>query len=73
VLTPLLEKVVEEYHGALRLVRINLDEAPLLSQQLRIRGIPLVIMFIDSKPVDNFIGLLPEKEIRRFTDRYLAS
>ena len=68
-LTPLLEKVVELYHGALWLARVNLDKAPLLTQHFHIQGIPLVMMFVDGRPVDQFAGLVPEDQIRRFADR----
>lgn len=73
VLTPLLEKVVDEYRGALWLVRVNIEKAPLLTQHFQIQGIPLVMMFVDGRPVDQFSGLVPEHEIRRFTERHCTS
>ncbi|MCE2907494.1 MAG: tetratricopeptide repeat protein [Burkholderiaceae bacterium] len=70
-LGPLLERITEAYGGAFELAKINTDEAPNLSAALRIRSIPLVVLFVGGRPVDQFTGALPEGQIRAFLDKHL--
>ena len=71
-LTPILEKVVREAKGAVKLVKINIDENQGIAQQLRIQSIPAVYAFRNGQPVDGFMGALPESQVRDFIKR-LAS
>lgn len=68
-LTPVLEKVVRESGGAVSLVKMNIDEHPSIPGQLGIQSIPAVIAFRDGKPVDGFMGAIPESQIREFIER----
>ena len=70
-LGPVLEKLVADYGGAFELAKINTDEAPNLSAALRIRSIPLVVLFVGGRPVDQFTGALPEGQVRAFLDKHL--
>jgi len=70
-LGPLLERLTEAYGGAFELAKINTDEAPNLSAALRIRSIPLVVLFVGGRPVDQFTGALPEGQIRAFLDKHI--
>jgi putative thioredoxin len=71
-LTPNLEKVVNEKKGAIRLVKVNIDENPAIAGQLGIQSIPAVFAFAGGRPVDAFLGAIPESEVRRFADRVIA-
>lgn len=71
-LTPVLEKVVTEKAGRVRLVKINVDENQALAAQLGIQSIPAVFAFAGGQPVDGFMGAIPESEVRRFIDRVIA-
>ena len=68
-LGPLLEKLVTEYGGAVRLVKINVDENQELAAQLRVQSIPMVYAFRDGRPVDAFTGALPESQLRQFIEK----
>ena len=68
-LTPVLEKLVKEYSGQIKLVKINIDENQALAQQLRVQSIPMVYAFKDGQPVDMFNGALPESQLRKFIDK----
>jgi len=72
-LTPNLEKVINEKKGAIRLVKINIDENPGIAGQLGIQSIPAVFAFAGGRPVDAFLGAIPESEVRRFADKVIAS
>jgi len=65
-LGPMLEKAVTEADGAVRMVKVNIDENPEIAQQLRIQSIPTVFAFKDGQPVDGFMGALPESQIKAF-------
>jgi putative thioredoxin len=68
-LGPILERVVRNAGGKVRLVKINIDENPELAQQLRIQSIPMVYGFRGGQPVDGFAGALPESQIKVFVER----
>lgn len=71
-LKPMLEKLVQEYGGRFELAKLNTDEAPQISAALQIRSIPLVVLFIGGRPVDQFMGAIPESQIREFLDKHLG-
>ncbi len=71
-LAPVLEKVIRNARGRVRLVKMNIDEHPAVAQQLRVQSIPAVFAFKDGQPVDGFMGALPESQIKNFIDRIAA-
>ncbi len=71
-LKPILEKLAAEYEGRFVLAKLNTDEAPQISAALQIRSIPLVVLFVGGRPVDQFSGALPEGQVRAFLDRHLG-
>jgi len=68
-LGPILEKVVRAANGAVRMVKLNIDENPEVAQQMRIQSIPAVYAFKDGRPVDGFVGALPESQVKQFVQR----
>lgn len=68
-LSPPLEKAVKAAGGKVRLVKINIDENPAIAGQLGVRSIPAVYAFDRGRPVDGFVGLLPESQLKMFVDR----
>ena len=72
-LGPLLEKVVTEANGSVKMVKIDIDQNQNLAQQLRIQSIPAVYAFYQGKPVDAFQGALPESQLREFVEKLAQS
>ena len=68
-LGPILEKVVRAANGAVRMVKLNIDDNPEIAQQMRIQSIPAVYAFKDGRPVDGFVGALPESQVKQFVQR----
>jgi len=68
-LTPILEKVVTQAGGKVKMVKVNIDENQQIAQQMRIQSIPAVFAFKDGQPVDGFMGAQPESQVRQFIDR----
>ena len=65
-LMPRLEKAVKAAGGKVKLIKINTEEHNQVSQQLGVRSIPAVYAFKDGKPIDAFMGALPDTQINEF-------
>lgn len=72
-LGPALEKVVLAAKGAVRMVKINTDESPSIAGQLRIQSIPAVFAFFQGRPVDGFVGALPESQLKQFVEKLVKA
>ena len=68
-LTPVLEKLIGEYSGKVKLVKVNVDENQELAAQMRVQSIPMVVAFKEGRPVDGFSGALPESQLRTFIEK----
>ncbi|HEX4183594.1 MAG TPA: co-chaperone YbbN, partial [Caulobacteraceae bacterium] len=68
-LTPALEKAVLAAKGAVKLVKIDVDKNPGYAGQLRVQSIPTVYAFVDGRPVDGFMGALPDSQVQAFIDK----
>ena len=72
-LGPMLEDAVRAAKGAVKMVKINVDEAQMIAGQLQIQSIPTVYAFHKGQPVDGFQGALPQSEIKAFIDRVVKA
>lgn len=68
-LAPALEKVVKEAKGAVKLVKLNIDEHPAIPGQMGIQSIPAVFAFKNGQPIDGFMGAVQESQIKEFISR----
>jgi putative thioredoxin len=68
-LTPIIEKAVQEAGGRVKLVKLNIDDHPAIPGQMGIQSIPAVVAFSGGKPVDGFMGALPDSQIREFIEK----
>ena len=71
-LTPILEKAVRAAKGAVRLVKLNIDQHPQIPGQMGVQSIPAVFAFQDGRPVDGFMGALPESRVNDFIARLIG-
>jgi putative thioredoxin len=71
VLTPVLERLADEYAGGFVLAKIEADENMKLAGRYKLRGFPTAILFVNGAPVDQFSGARPPEYVREFLDRYL--
>jgi putative thioredoxin len=72
-LGPLLEQAVTAAKGAVKMVKVNIDEAQNIAGQLKIQSIPTVYAFYKGQPIDGFQGALPGSEITAFVDKVIAA
>jgi putative thioredoxin len=73
MLGPILERVVHSYKGKIRLTKLNTDENPSLAARFGIQGIPAVKAFVDGRVADEFVGALPELQVREFIETLIPS
>lgn len=71
-LGPALEAAVAAAKGAVKMVKINVDENQALAGQLRIQSIPTVYAFHKGQPVDGFQGNIAASDIKRFVEKLAA-
>jgi len=71
MLGPVLDKMAKESEGAWRLVKINTDKHPQIAQRYGVRGIPAVKLFVDGELSDEFVGAMPESEVRKWLQPHL--
>lgn len=72
-LGPILEKVAAERGGAFLLAKLDVDANPYTAGQFGVQSIPTVIAFRDGRPVDGFVGALPEPMVNQFVDQLLPT
>lgn len=71
-LTPILEKLADEFQGRLLLVKIDTDQEQELARQFGIRSLPTVKLFKDGTVIDEFLGVQPESQVRALLERYVS-
>ncbi len=72
-LGPALEAAVRATRGAVKMVKLNIDEHPQIAQQMRIQSIPAVFAFANGRPLDGFVGAQPESQIKAFIDKVMTA
>jgi putative thioredoxin len=72
-LGPMLEDAVTRAKGAVRMAKVNVDEAQMIAGQLRVQSIPTVFAFFQGQPIDGFQGAVPQSEIEAFVDRVVKA
>ncbi|UWS30308.1 co-chaperone YbbN [Erwinia pyrifoliae] len=70
-LTPLLDRLAQEYAGQFILARLDCDAEPAVAQQFGLRSIPTVYLFQNGQPVDGFQGPQPEEAVRALLEKVL--
>ena len=72
-LMPILAKLADEYGGAFVLAKVDTEAEQALAGAFGIRSLPTVQLFKDGRPVDQFMGALPEAQIREFLGRHIEN
>ncbi len=72
-LMPLLAKLAQEYNGQFILAKLDTEAEPGLAMEFGIRSLPTVQLFKNGQAVDQFMGALPEQQIRTFLERHIDS
>ena len=70
-LTPILDKLAEEYQGQFLLAKINADDQQMLASQFGVRSLPTVMLLKDGQPLDGFTGAQSEAQVRQILEQHL--
>jgi thioredoxin 2 len=72
MVSPLVERAGREHAGQLKVVKLNVDEAPEISDRYQVRGIPLLVLFRGGSEVDRLVGAVPHAKLSEWLDPHLA-
>jgi len=73
MLAPTVEAVAEKYAGNARVVKLNVDQNPSVSQRFGIKGIPTLILFKNGKEEERVVGATSEQAISRMLDKHVGA
>src|ERR671938_2181811 len=73
MLAPTVEAVAEKYAGNARVVKLNVDDNPSVSQRYGIKGIPTLILFKNGKEEERVVGATSKEAISRMIDKHVSS
>src|SRR6266487_5500966 len=73
MLAPTVESVAEKYAGNARVVKLNVDDNPSVSQRYGIKGIPTLILFKNGKEEERIVGATSEQAISRMLDKHVEA
>ncbi len=65
MLAPVIEALADEYDGKVQFAKLDVDEAPGLTQEHRVQGIPTLILFAGGREVNRFVGYMPQERLAR--------
>src|ERR1700730_17492217 len=68
MVAPLVERLGREHAGRLKVVKLNVDEAPVISARFDVRGIPLLVVIRDGSEVDRLVGAAPLARLQAWLD-----
>jgi thioredoxin 2 len=71
MVSPLVERMGRSHAGRLKVVKLNVDEAPDISQRYRVQGIPLLVLIEGGKEVSRLVGAVPEADLGAWLERHL--
>jgi thioredoxin 2 len=72
MVSPALEQIARDRAGQVKLVKVNIDEAPRVAQRFEVQGIPTLVVLHGGRVLDRQVGAAPERELRAWLDRALA-
>jgi thioredoxin 2 len=73
MVSPVVERIGREDAGRLKVIKLNVDDAPELSERYQIRSIPLLVLFRDGAEVDRLVGAVPQEQLRQWLNSHLAT
>jgi len=71
MISPLVEETGRENASRLKVVKLNVDEAPAISNRYGVRGIPLLVLFRDGAEADRLVGAVPRQQLHQWLERHL--
>jgi thioredoxin 1 len=73
MLAPTVEAVADKYASTARVVKLNVDDNPSVSQRYGIKGIPTLILFKNGTEEERVVGATSEAAISRMLDKHVST
>jgi thioredoxin 1 len=67
-IAPVVEQLAGENHGAVKVAKLNVDDAPLSAQNYGVSSIPTLMIFKDGEVIDKFVGVQPKARLQQAID-----
>jgi thioredoxin 2 len=71
MVSPVVERMGHEYAGRLKVVKLDIDQAPAIASRYGIQSIPLLVLFRGGEEVDRVVGAVPPERLKGFLEQYL--
>src|SRR3954452_17914725 len=71
MVSPVVERVGRALAGRLKVVKLNVDEAPDIASRYSVQGIPLLVLIEDGREADRLVGAAAEPQLRRWVEQHL--
>ena len=71
MVSPVVEQMGRDYAGRLKVVKLNVDEAPAISARYGVQGIPLLVVIKDGREVDRVVGAVPAARLKEMLERHV--
>ena len=72
-LAPIVEAVAEQYAKSARVVKLNVDESPTVTQRYGIQGIPTLILFQEGEEKERIVGVVSQEKISRTIEAHIST
>jgi thioredoxin 2 len=73
MVSPIVEQMGREYAGRLKVVKLDIDQAPAIAGRYGVQGIPLLLLLKDGKEIDRVTGAVPAPTLRAVLERHVAA
>ena len=72
MIAPFIEEIAKDYHGKIKICKLNVDEASDIATSFTVMSIPTLLLFKDGKVMSKKVGTLTKRELEKFIQPYLA-
>ncbi len=73
MVSPIVEQMGREFAGRLKVVKLNVDEAPAIAARFDVQGIPLLVLLKDGQEIDRIVGAVPAPQLRAVLERHVTA
>jgi thioredoxin 2 len=73
MVSPVVEQMGREFAGRLKVVKLNIDEAPAIAARYGVQGIPLLVVIKDGQEIDRVVGAVPAAQLRAVLERHVTA
>ena len=73
MVSPVVEKMGHEYAGRLKVVKLDIDQAPAIATRFAVQGIPLLVLIRDGQEIDRLVGAVHPAAMHELLGRHLSA